>query len=151
MTGSESRGKALVLFPVPLLPSPYVLQLKILETTGSGWNWVHKYAPVMNRILELGIIRSVGWIMSQMYCASLTRELLQTMTVSDLQAAYHIHASILEANNVHETVCNQNSKFWYSWTSLQRSPWGQNKVAVVMSQCMDFSPPGPKQVAFVES
>ena len=33
--GSESRGKALSLFPVLLLPSPYVLQLKILETTGS--------------------------------------------------------------------------------------------------------------------
>ena len=62
----------------------------------------------------------------------------------------HIHASILEANNVHETVCNQNSKFWYSWTSLQRSPWEQNKVAVVMSQCMDFSPPGRNKVAFVE-
>ena len=33
--GSEFRGKALSLFPALLLPNPYKLQLKILETTGS--------------------------------------------------------------------------------------------------------------------
>ena len=79
----------------------------------------------MNKILELGIIRSVGWIMSQIYyseqlCNHAPTEILAMTEINLREARYklcpiykqHIHASIFEANNVHETVRN--------WKTLQQ-------------------------------
>ena len=135
---SQSRGKALLPFPVLLLPSPYVLQFwkrqapnKTRYIIRNQWS-----CSSMNKILELGIIRYVGWIMSHTYSASLTRELLRTMmhrqarkllkqsfsndrdqylrdgtilTMSDLQVAYPWQCSWSKQSPWDRTVCNRKT------------------------------------------